>query len=611
MSSVTDRLGPGWVDTVPPMFRSAAASVEDHRRRLVGDPAALRATARAWQGEADVADAVWQSVEDAGRTYGGDWEGAAATAFHDRATRLAGEVSATATSLRYGATGLELAATGLAAALEAANRVVVEYASRLRALYSTALGVTGPGRPSAVASMMREGTALGGQALQEVYAQEVRLDALLASLPRRFVLGPASPWRQGIQSTVDVSRFDTYGGAVTAQGLRVTRREGMYVSRLIDGQSQVMLTDAYFLGPHVSAGTKLSYDRLPQRVRDMLRRTYGEAEAAGMAGYALRYRFRTAAEADRFVDRLQGVTPWERAGTALRDAVGLYAGPLADFGPWHDALAGRKPDEIAVTLGITGKVSGDVGGQPLLAGQATGGAEADGTVVLAADGTTTVSARVAGNVKVGGTVALWTEVAGVAGESVERTTYDRSGEPVRYTVQEFRTEGYDYHAGTNNSYVGAAGKAVPGGAHLKVDVEGSDRHISTYSLDLTDPPNRRLYDQAMAALAVPPDERVPQDDAALRDIARRIREHGVLTVHDYEVQRGSGELSATVGVGSGTFGVKLGPNSEHQDLVDARYRGIPDPAVPDREPELRPVPRDPRRLDRGPVDVLDQSSPTG
>jgi hypothetical protein len=98
----------------------------------------------------------------------------------------------------------------------------------------------------------------------------------------------------------------------------------------------------------------------------------------------------------------------------------------------------------------------------------------------------------------------------------------------------------------------------------------------------------------------------------LQDLSHRLREHGVLTVQDYEIHRSSGELSATVGAGLGTVGVKAGPTGEHQQLMDARYRGLPDPAVPRHEPvELRPVPRDPRTHDRGPGDVLHQNAPIG
>ncbi|MGL5849252.1 MAG: hypothetical protein ACRCZD_00600, partial [Phycicoccus sp.] len=320
-----DALGAGWVAAVPPIFGSAAASIERRRARLVGDPYGLRDVAAMWRSEANAQDAVWRTLESRSTARLSTWTGDSAEAASRRLTRFVGELSATAESLRHGATGLDHAAAALLATQSAANAHVLAYVAEVVRLYNRVVAEPPATRHLVLADVIRAADQAGGRTLQQVYAEEKRLDHVLASVPRSFVLGKASPWRRGIMQAVEDLVGHSFGSAVTLRGIRGRRSSGISISRDTSGRHTVTLTDDYGLGIKLNSGAKIDLDRLSEADQAMLRRVYSEAEGGGVATYTLRYHFASRAEAEAFVDRLDPKNPWDRAVAVLQDGVG---GPL-------------------------------------------------------------------------------------------------------------------------------------------------------------------------------------------------------------------------------------------------------------------------------------------
>ncbi len=585
-------MGSEWITSVPAMFRSAAQSIEGHREQCVGDPAALIRTADDWRVQAAAMDESWAEVSSLRQGTLRHWEGAAAEGFGERAAVAIGQLSANATALRFAADGLDLAAAALTTATQSANQTVRSYASQLRQLYSWAQGVPAPQRAQAIRIMINRGDTIGGEAIRHLARFQAQLDAVLASMPRRFTLGPQASWRKGIQSVTLRARDESFGGAVTAFSVRVNRREGMNVSVGLDGRVLITLSDSYAGGLHGSVGGKISLNDLPSDAKGIMKRLYAEAEAAAVTGYALRYRFASVEEAQRFIDRLEGSSWWEKAVSNTRDAVGFVAGPIADGGaartltrdptPWHTMMTGREPDETVVSMGTMAKVSGDVGVSPVLSGQATAGLDRHEFLTVKSTGGYARSSMLGGNAKIGGTALAWTENLGSGGDLVVKTDYDKFDNPTRYTVQKNQLGSFDHHAGSNNTGIGTGdlGNGISTGVRsvdVKVDSEGFVRKVESYSLDLTDPDNRSVFQH---------------DPQQLPD---QIRRRGVLTTQEYNVSRQSWEPSAKVGLAGLTFGGKFGQQHEQQVLVNESYTDFGAPTGHGASGSgARPIPRDPR-----------------
>ncbi|MGL5810780.1 MAG: hypothetical protein ACRCYQ_12625 [Nocardioides sp.] len=589
-----DALGPGWVSQVPAEFRSAAQSIENRRQRLIGDPPALRAVASGWRTEAATLDDVWRTARTEGDSRLADWTGAAARAMAFRRLVWEGELSASAESLRFAADGLEIGADALVRSQQNANRVVLHYLSELCRLHREAQAVPAPQRASAVRQMIQAGTALGSEAMRKVYAEEQHLDHVLASMPRRFVLGQGAPWRRGIMQVTDTMSEASFGTAVTIGGVRVRRGGGISVSQDAYGRYTITLSDDYGLGAKWSAGAKIDLSRLAPADRLMLERAYAEAEAGGTARYALRYHFGSRAEAQAFIDAIQPEGPWETAVAIVRHGIG---------GPLNPAASFRPADEGTIAFGVTGKASADVGLGPVLGASGVVGAEGNRSFMWKSSGQSSWMDTNSGHGKVGGQALSMTQNFGITGVAQTRVDYDASGQPIRYVLRGSLTGDFDYRGGTNNTYVGATaplGNDQRGSAHLKFDSEGSTERMVSFTLDLTDPENLAAYRASQIQSLSQPQTSLPSPE-----LIARIQQDGVLTVQQYAVERQSGELSLDAGLGPINLGLKGGPTEMQRVLLDASYvrLGSPDSVDSTGQLILRPVPRDPAVLGGGLVDV--------
>lgn len=582
--------GAAWLGRVPPMFRSAAESVERHRARLDGDPASLRATAAHWRRQATQPEAAWHDLEDGRSALAVGWHGEAATASDARATALAGELATSASSLAFAADGLDLAAAAVQRGLARANAQVEWYATALDQLYRWALAAPPAARPRAVAELVRRGGELGRQALHAVYAEEVALDHVLASMPRRFVVGPPSPWRSTLKGLTDTSVDGQFGAALTISGVRTTSRDGTYVTTGQDGKVVVGFTRAYALGGHMSWGAKVAFDRLPKTVRDALVRRYGEVEGAGVLSYSLRYQFRDAAAAQAFLDRLQDDGVGGRSLAGLRKGATYVLGPIADA---RLAAVAGQPDEVTFALGGYAKANADAGTWPVGGVNGTAGADTAGTLTVKRSGDSSLAFSSSGNAMVGGTLLGHSAVLGGAEGVTRKVDYDSTGQPVRYTTQGMVSGDLDYRSGTAGGYAGFGRTPLaqlPKGVHVKSDTVGSTRVLTGQVLDLRRPAARAAFDRAWSRdpAAVVPD--------ALTDpqLQRYLDDHGTLVVQKVGVDRTATEASATVGMGPETLGVKGGSQREHQRVLDAWYVDLSSPHARDAHGALqwRPYPRD-------------------
>ncbi|MGL5810512.1 MAG: WXG100 family type VII secretion target [Nocardioides sp.] len=583
-----DELGPAWLAGVPAMFGSAALSIERHRLRLVGDPRALASTADHWRVVATEVDRQWTEARAVVNRELADWEGQAAEAFRYRLMVWEGEISATAQALRFGAGGLDLAAVAVSDAQRRANAVVLDYARRVDLLYRRALAVPARVRAASLARIVPVAVAWGQQTLQLVVREEARLDHVLASMPRRFVVGKSAPWRRGIMQVTDTFVEDSFGTALTLAGVRGRRRAAISLSRDAYGRHTVTLSDDYGLGGKWNAGAKVNFDNLPSGDRAQLQRAYVEAEAGGVATYTLRYHFDSLADAQAFAAEMQPKGPVEQVVAALRDGVG---------GPLRALATDRAADEGTISFATTARGNADVGVAPAWGAAATSGAERGVSYLWKAGGGHTWLDYVGADAKAGGQIAYLTETLGLAGTAVTRVDYDNAGNPTSYVVQTRVTGDYDYQLGTNNTYVGVqnAGSALPKGLHAKGGAENSTYTVTSYNLDLTDPRNLAAYQQSRLSTT------------GAEQLAQRIERDGVLTVQRYAVERGSGEFSADVGLGPLNLGIKGGPADVRRDLVEASYArlGSPESRRSGGEILLRPLPRDPLLPGGGLIDVPD------
>lgn len=582
-------LTPGWVAGVPAMFRSAAESIEHHRFRLVGDSAALRALAVAWRAQSQVTEGIWSAVGQVRGRVRSAWQGPAAGAFDRQAEQFSGEVSGTGVSLAFASEGLLLAADTIDRTRRAADQAVIAYVTRIRQLYETARTAPAQAQNQALATLVAEGNALGQRTLQAVYAQEVTLDAFLASMPRRFQIGPGAPWREGLPTATDNRDTSNFTAALTLFGVRTTRREGVTVTTMADGRVMVAFDDYYAMGAHLSAGSKISLGDFPEGVQQALRRAYGEFEAAPVLNYQQRYTFANQAEADAFLARLDGDSIPERVGSAVRNAAGWVTGPIADFGPWHDGLLGRSPDERTFHLGGMVKANADAGAWPVAGAMATAQGDTGVTVTVRADGSSSWQVQVAAQGKVGGTVEGLSGNLGIGQGAISRVDYDAQGNPTRYVVQDIADRDYTYHGGTNNTGVGVVNPTGPlvDGVQVKADSETVNRTVTSHYLDLTVPENRAAFEHAHRfGDPVPP---------AAGELGERLQNNGVTVTEHYTVDRNSGEVGGKVGAGV-TFGVKGGPSGETVTLVDSQYvdASRSDRLYPTNPSPARPLPRDPR-----------------
>ncbi|MGL5930498.1 MAG: WXG100 family type VII secretion target [Dermatophilaceae bacterium] len=590
-------LGPDWVDAVHPPFRSAATSIEGQYRTLDGDPVELERTAASWYRDADRLDGVWDEVDRSRRSAEDRWIGRGADGYQDRAREWVAEVATSATSLRFAAEGLEIIAAAMSDAQRRSDGYIRWYVETVNREYEHFRSMAPVAQNLLVARMKHQVDAVGWATIQAVHAQAGRLDQVLASAPRRFVVGPGAPWRSGVSRVATDQRSGSWSGMLTIPiegspvGLRVTRSEGMVVTQDTDGRIVIGLRDSYGLGPHASGGSKTNFDELPRKWQDKLNRAYGEIEASAAVGYVKRYSFSSVDDAQDFVDDLHGTTITGRLAAFARDAAGFYAGPAADLGPLHDRLTGREPDETAISVSLTAKGSLDAGLQPVLADRASASGAVSGVYTSRANGATAVGWLYETEQKTGLTAGYDTTLLGGSRSVLHRTDYSPSGEPTQYLRQVTTVGDYDHHLGTNGSYVGV--QELPGGiagGHVKGDIESAVRRVETTTLDLDEPENRAVFD---AAGAGPPGS---AGDVALRE---RLATAGVETVREYDLDR-------QVGEGSGKifgFGAKAGPQVEQQHLVDSWYV--------DPEGDHRPVPVDPRLPGAGLIDVLDPDEPTG
>jgi hypothetical protein len=574
-------LQPDWPAQVPAMFRSAAASIEVHRRRLLGHPDLLEASATMWRDHADRLDRTWLDTRTVAERELREWRGEAADGGRARVTASVADLATTASSLRYAADGLSIGAHAMRTAIQRADVAIVTYVDAVRRAHAVAQMNALINPVAAVAQLVRHGQQVSSTALQQVYAQERQLDHVLASLPRRFVLGKASAWRRGIMRVTEESATDVAGGALTILGWRGRRSGGVQVSHDTTGRYSVTLSDSYSFGPKWNAGAKLDLDRLPAGERAKLQRLYVEAEGGGVVTYSLRYHFGSAAQAQEFVDRVKGRSLAEKTVATVRDAAGF---PF-DTGPVQDRLLGRRADEGTVAFGAAGKVNGDIGMGPVFGGQAMAGADRGATFVWKAGGEYSWLDQAGAGVKAGGQVLHRTENAGAAGRAVTRVDYDDTGRATRYILQTLHEGEYDYRAGTNNTYLGAKTgfERLSRGAHVKGDLEGSIRTVVSESLDLEESGNRALYERAQDS---------PEAAAELR---RRLDDQGVITVQRYAVERHNAELSADLGIGPVNVGMKGGPAGERYRLLDASYSRRAEPGGRDLDGAvlMRPAPYDP------------------
>ncbi|MGL5817761.1 MAG: WXG100 family type VII secretion target [Phycicoccus sp.] len=590
-------LGPAWVDAVHPPFRSAATSIEGQYRTLDGDPVELERAAVSWYRHADQLDELWDEVDRSRRRVEDRWVGRGGDGHQDRTREWVAGMATSATSLRVAAEGLELVATAMSDAQRRSDGYVRWYVETVNREYERFRSMTPVQQNLSLAATKHHLDAVGWATIQAVHAQAGRLDHVLASVPRRFVVGPDAPWRKGISRVATDQRSGSWSGMLTIPiegspvGLRISRSEGMVVTQDTDGRIVVGLRDSYGLGPHASTGTKTTFDDLPRRWQDKLNRAYGEIEASATVGYIKRYTFSSVEDAQDFVDHLQGTTVTGRLAAVARDTAGFFAGPLADIGPLHDRLTGREPDETAISVGLAAKGSLDAGMQPLLADRISASGAVSGVYTSRANGATAVGWLYETEQKTGVTVGYDTTLLGGSRTVLHRTDYDPAGEPTQYVRQVTTVGDYDHHVGTNGSYVGI--KELPGGiagGHVKGDVESAVRRVETTTLDLGRPENREVFDAAGRGRPG------STGDTALKE---RLAAAGVETVREYELDRQVAEGSGNI-LG---FGAKAGPQFEQQHLVDSWYV--------DPEGEHRPVPVDPRLPGAGIIDVTDPNEPTG
>ncbi|MGL5857924.1 MAG: hypothetical protein ACRC35_05880 [Angustibacter sp.] len=604
-------IGPGWVNEVPAPFQGAAQSIERLRVRMDGDPGAIARVASIWREQSATVERTWRTYAAAWRAKSASWEGNTADAYRARARNTEGELTGVGSQLRFTAEGLDLIAKVMVEVQRTSAQHVRTYVAEVTKLYAWYQAQPEIARASAKAELSKRAAALGNQAMTAIQEQAHRLDGVLASTPGSFMTGPKAPWRKSIFGLQDDDRAapgvmeamssSAFGGSLTVPlhgrwlGLRVSRAEGMIVSRDSDGRIVIGLRDFYGAGPHLREGRKTSLDHLPKSLQDKISRTYGEIEGAVTVGYIKRYKFDTITDAQEFVDRLEGRNPWEQVTAAARSAVGFYAGPMADRGEWHDKLTGRTPDETTFTIGVEGKANGDIG-IPLVAsgsGRATGAASL--LYTERSDGTSSLGYRLEGESKNGWTAGYGTEVFGGGKSYLERTEYDVNGDPTRYTQQRITVGDYDYLTGTNNSYLGM--HRVPGThqeLYFKVDLEDSQRTLETRALDLRDPQNRAAYTNQHVDRGT---------------FEQWLDAHAGRTLLQYDVQRQGGEATTKVD----TSGVKAGPQFEQQYLRESWWADPNLKSGRDANGNLiwRPIPRDPVIPGDGRLDVLDRAHQAG
>ncbi len=590
-------LDPSWVGTVATPFRSAAASIEGHYRTLDGDADELERCASLWHADADRLDAIREPVDASRREAQERWTGDGADGFADRARRWVAEVATSAESLRFAADGLTIAASTMSEVQRGADNHIRWYVGAVNTTYARFRSLPALSQHVHLARTIAHVNAIGWSTLRAVHAEARRLDHVLASMPRRFQVGPGAPWRSGLSPVVAEQRSASWSGAFTIPfsgspvGVRISRSEGMIVTQDDEGRIVIGLRDSYGAGPHASGGTKTSFDELPAGWKNKLNRAYGEIEGGAAVSYVRRYKFSSVDEAQEFVDRLEGTTVPGRVASAARGALGYYAGPAADFGELSERLIGRAPDETAVSVGLTAKASVDAGLPPVLSDRASAAGALSGVYTERADGGKAVGWVYEGEQKTGLTAGYDTTVVGGSRSVLHRTDYNTDGIPTAYVRQVTTVGDYEYDAGTNGSYVGA--KRLPGslpGGYTKVDLESATRQVETTSLDLADEGNRAAHRAAGAG--------APWAGAD-RELRQRLDDEGLVTVRRYALDRTAAELSGRVA----GFGAKAGPQIESQELVDAWYV--------DPDGERRPIPADPRLPGDGRIDVPDPTTPTG
>ncbi|MGL5825617.1 MAG: hypothetical protein ACRCYU_12520 [Nocardioides sp.] len=546
-----------------------------------------------WRAEAARLDSEWRSLRHAGDRLLADWEGDAARAMAFRRLVWDGELSASAESLRFAAEGLEIGASALVRSQQNANRVVLRYVADVRQVHRAAQLVPLPERSAALKRMLQVGAELGSKALRAVYAEEQRLDHVLASMPRRFVLGTAAPWRQGIMQVTDRMSDLSFGTAMTVGGVRVRRGGGVTVSQDAYGRYTITLSDDYGLGAKWSAGAKIDLNRLAPEDQSVLKRAYAEAEAGGAARYALRYHFGSQAEAQAFVNAIQPEGLWEEAIAVLRRTVG---------GPLQPATDVRAADEGTISFGVNAKGNADVGLGPAAGAAGTAAAEGSRSYLWKSSGQFSWIDTGSVHGKVGGQALLMAQNVGITGASQSRVDYDANGQPVRYLLRGSLTDDFEYRGGTNNTYVGAAtpdSETGRGSAHAKFDAEGTTERMVSLTLDLTSQENLSAYRSSPTAMVPSP------------ELLRRLHTDGVLTFQEYAVERQSGEFSVDAGLGPLNAGLKGGPADMQRVLLDASYVRLGEPDSVDAKGHfiMRPVPRDPGVLGGGLVDVPAVSMP--
>ncbi len=636
MSSAVSTLPPSWPETVPRMFRSAAESIEGHRGRLRGDPAALQTAARTWRAEADTLDAMWRRVRGGflavrsggtGESADDRWLGRTADTAAVRTATLVSELATAATSLRFAAHGALLAAASLRERAPAADESIRRYVEQLTIMHRYVQSLPATLHPDertrAVNWLVTEGTKLGGRTLQEVYDQTVHYDRVLASIPGRFVLGPDAPWREEIAAVVARMLEASGGSSTTVNSIRYSREDGAVIRVLADGSVAVHLTDQARLGLFGRHGPKVSLDQLPTIVKNILSRHYVEAELAGVGGYSLAYHFPSEAEARDFVDHLAGRTPGEKL---LRFGQSLLGNAVVghELGPWFSAHTGRDPDEITYTVGFMAKARGDIGVWPLAA--VTGEAAVPVTVSLTPldDGGTEVKERLAPTFRLTGGVLGIGGHTGSGADISEGSSaftgpamtvrYDAAGEPTELTMEQSATSELVYEGGTRGIYTGVSevpktGGLLPKGAHVKGLVESMVIETDSRTINLAEDP------EALAAFNAAQAERLGGErrGRAYDELVRIMAERAVLTHKENVVSVKDWTASVGLGVLGNTWGLK-GYTYQGEQTLQLLESGYVDPTQSPDVPsgrlgapgipfQFRPLPIDPHTTDGGLLDV--------
>ncbi|MGL5861644.1 MAG: WXG100 family type VII secretion target, partial [Phycicoccus sp.] len=488
-------LSPAWVDEVPAMYRSTAGSLETHYRRLVGSPDVLDTAAAAWRTQAGSIDAAWQALDEQRARELAGWRGEAAEAFDTRVDTWSGVVSGNATTMRFAADGLELAASALRHH-EEGGRLACEHFARVAIRLDLEMRVRlQAGQPLDGARWADRVINEARACLHVIHAHEILLDHVLASMPRRFQLGPDAPWREQI-ARVRQLRSESSGAGKGSFKPRLVKAKGgiesgISVSQDVNGRTVVSVRTGVSGNGEFKEGRDTSFDALPAGEKDRLR-MMASADGGGNVDVTHNYRFDDPDEARRFVDHL-------RAGDVITRGQRWIES--------HTGLGGREPDETVYTFTGEAKAKGEMGTEmrptgdstraggvrtPPTVAQASGGGRGSVVYVRRSDGSSTVGTL--RSVELNGRAV--SPVGGYAvGEShtwLDSTDYDDRGRPTRVLSQE-RTVGDLRHEG------GTGGAKVtksfgPLSTEYTETHESRTQRTRTRILDLEESRHRSAYD---------------------------------------------------------------------------------------------------------------------